>query len=80
MVNDRDEISSACHQLKAISKTIGAEAVAQCSEEFEEKCRNAELDTDELIAQRDTLEIEYSKAAQFLKEQVRSANTDEETL
>ncbi len=80
MVNDRDEISSACHQLKAISKTIGAEAVAQCAEEFEEKCRNTELDTDELIAQRDTLEIEYSKAAQFLKEQVRSANTDEETL
>ena len=80
MVNDRDEISDACHQLKSISKTIGAEAVAQCAQEFEEKCKNAELDTDELIAQRDTLEIEYSKAAQFLKEQVRSASTDEETL
>ena len=45
---------------------------------FEDKCKAGELTTDELIDLRDQLEIEYSKAAQFLKEQVRKAEEENE--
>ncbi|MEL0649344.1 ATP-binding protein [Pseudoalteromonas agarivorans] len=78
MVNDLNEIIDGCHQLKSISKTIGAQMVAELSSAFEGKCEEGELSTDELIDLRDTLEIEYSKAAQFLKEQVRTAEDEQE--
>jgi len=78
MVNDLDEIIEGCHQLKSISKTIGAQTVADLSSAFEDKCKEGDLTTDELIDLRDKLEIEYSKAAQFLKEQVRTAQAKQE--
>ncbi|WP_404340828.1 ATP-binding protein [Pseudoalteromonas mariniglutinosa] len=73
MVNEQEAIISACHQLKSISKTIGALGVAELASKFEEQCKQDELTTDDLISLRDSLEIEYSKVAQFLKEQIKSA-------
>ena len=78
MVNDLAEIIEGCHQLRSISKTIGAETVGELAGAFEDKCKAGELTTDELIDLRDQLEIEYSKAAQFLKEQVRKAEQENE--
>ena len=78
MVNDLSEIIDGCHQLKSISKTIGAQMVSELASAFEDKCKEDELSTDELIDLRDKLEIEYSKAAQFLKEQVRTAEDEQE--
>jgi len=78
MVNDLDEIIEGCHQLKSISKTIGAQTVAELSNMFEDKCKEGELTTDELIELRDKLEIEYSKAAQFLKEQIKISEQEDE--
>ena len=78
MVNDLAEIIEGCHQLRSISKTIGAETVGKLAGAFEDKCKAGELTTDELIDLRDQLEIEYSKAAQFLKEQVRKAEEENE--
>ncbi len=80
MINDLDEIVDGCHQLKSISKTIGAQMVADLANTFEEKCKKDELTTDELINLRDELEIEYSKAAQFLKEQVKIAEQEDELV
>jgi signal transduction histidine kinase/CheY-like chemotaxis protein len=73
MVNNLHDIIEGCHQLKAISKTIGAQMVNDLAASFEERCEAGELSSDELINLRDQLEIEYSKAAQFLKEQVNIA-------
>lgn len=73
MLNDLNEIAAGCHQLISISKTIGAQMVADLAMSFEDKCNIGELTTDELINLRDQLEIEYSKAAQFLKEQINLA-------
>lgn len=70
--NSHDDIVAACHQLKSISKTVGANIVAKLAQSFEEQCKTAETNADELINMRDKLEIEYSKAAQFLKEQVKN--------
>jgi len=80
MVNDLDEIIEGCHQLKSISKTIGAQIVGDLATVFEEQCKAGELTTDELINLRDELEIEYSKAAQFLKEQVKIAEQEDELV
>jgi len=73
MQTDQQQIIDACHQLKSISKTIGAEKVAELAREFEEHCKAEDITSDELIEQRDNLEIEYSKVAQYLKEQVKNA-------
>ncbi|GAB0111412.1 hybrid sensor histidine kinase/response regulator [Pseudoalteromonas distincta] len=78
MVNDLNEIIEGCHQLKSISKTIGAQTVAELSNMFEDKCKESELTIDELIDLRDKLEIEYSKAAQFLKEQIKISEQEDE--
>ncbi|MEL0641393.1 ATP-binding protein [Pseudoalteromonas aliena] len=78
MVNDLNEIIDGCHQLKSISKTIGAQTVAELSNMFEDKCKESELTIDELIDLRDKLEIEYSKAAQFLKEQIKISEQEDE--
>lgn len=78
MVSDNQQIIDACHQLKSISKTIGAEKVAELAAEFEEHCKTEEPNSDALIEQRDNLEIEYSKVAQYLKEQVKNAPVEDE--
>lgn len=78
MVTDYQGIAQACHQLKSISKTIGAEQISKLSADFEEHCNLENLSSDELIEQRDTLEIEYSRVAQFLKEQIRKSDEQEE--
>ncbi len=70
--SNKAEILSACHQLKSISKTVGANIVADLAQSFEDKCKSDEIKADELIKMRDELEIEYSRAAQFLKEQIRN--------
>lgn len=75
---DLDTISSACHQLKAISKTIGAIKVAELASELERRIKEEELSSDDLIALRDSFEIEYSKVAQFLKEQINKAEQEAE--
>ena len=71
-------ILEGCHQLKSISKTIGAHRVAELAVVFEEQCKTDELNSDKLIDLRDQLEIEYSKAAQFLKDQIKSAEQQEQ--
>lgn len=78
MTNDFESIVEACHQLKSISKTIGAEKIAELAEEFESHAKEQDLTSDQLIEQRDNLEIEYSKVAMFLKEQVRNAEKQDE--
>jgi len=75
--HDIDSIISSCHQLKSISKTIGAMKVAELAAEFEHFCKNEEPTSDELIELRDGFEIEYSKVAQFLKEQIKKAETEQ---
>ena len=77
MTADNEKIISACHQLKSISKTIGAEKVAELAADFEDSCKEQDLTSDQLIELRDNLEIEYARVAQFLKEQV-SINTQEQ--
>ncbi|MGB0842809.1 MAG: Hpt domain-containing protein, partial [Pseudoalteromonas shioyasakiensis] len=73
---DVEAIASACHQLKSISKTIGAMKVAELAAEFEKRCKEDELSSDDLIELRDSYEIEYSKVAQFLKEQIQRAEQE----
>ena len=56
----------------------GTDDVHGTSHWFEDKCKKGELTTDELIDLRDKLEIEYSKAAQFLKEQIKISEQEGE--
>jgi CheY-like chemotaxis protein len=78
IINDTQSIAQACHQLKSISTTIGAESIAKLAINFEEHCNQQDLTSDELIELRDNLEIEYSRVAQFLKEQVRQSEQESE--
>ncbi|ALS31968.1 hypothetical protein PTRA_a0632 [Pseudoalteromonas translucida KMM 520] len=78
MQSNVSDILEGCHQLKSISKTIGAHRVAELAIVFEEQCKTDELNSDKLIDLRDQLEIEYSKAAQFLKEQIKNAEQQEQ--
>jgi len=78
--SNKAEILSACHQLKSISKTVGANIVADLAQSFEDKCKSDEIKADELIKMRDELEIEYSRAAQFLKEQIRNNNQQDDLI
>lgn len=80
MISDNQQIIDACHQLKSISKTIGAEKVAELAAEFEAHCKAENSTSDELIEQRDKLEIEYSKVAQYLKEQVKNAPVEDDFI
>ncbi|MGO2130930.1 MAG: ATP-binding protein [Pseudoalteromonas prydzensis] len=80
MTADNEKIISACHQLKSISKTIGAEKVAELATDFESHCKEQDLTSDQLIELRDNLEIEYSRVAQYLKEQVRNAQEQDDTI
>jgi len=80
MTADNEKIISACHQLKSISQTIGAEKVAELAADFEDHCKEQDLTSDQLIELRDNLEIEYSRVAQYLKEQVRNAQEQDDTI
>ncbi|CAM3922422.1 MULTISPECIES: hybrid sensor histidine kinase/response regulator [Pseudoalteromonas] len=80
MTADYEIIISACHQLKSISKTIGAEKVAELASDFESHCKEQDLTSDQLIELRDNLEIEYSRVAQYLKEQVRNAQEQDDLI
>ncbi len=71
--HNKEKIISSCHQLKAISNTIGAMKVAEIAAEFESRCKEDEPTSDELISLRDSFEIEYSKVSQFIKEQIQKA-------
>lgn len=78
--SNQADVVAACHQLKSISKTVGANIVADLAHSFEDKCKSDEINADELIEMRDELEIEYSKAAQFLKEQIRNNEEQDELV
>ena len=80
MTSDKEIIIAACHQLKSISKTIGAEKVAELAADFEDNCKEQDLTSDQLIELRDNLEIEYSRVAQFLKEQVSNAQEQDDLI
>ena len=59
--SSQSEIIEACHQLKSISRTIGAEQVALLAEGFETRCKEEELSSDQLIQLRDELELAYQR-------------------
>ncbi|MFK3864777.1 hybrid sensor histidine kinase/response regulator [Pseudoalteromonas rhizosphaerae] len=80
MTRDKEIIIAACHQLRSISKTIGAEKVAELAADFEDNCKEQDLTSDQLIELRDNLEIEYSRVAQFLKEQVSNAQQQDDLI
>jgi len=52
--------------------------VAELAAVFEQRCKEDELSSDDLIELRDSYEIEYSKVAQYLKEQIKKAEQDTE--
>ncbi|KZN32629.1 hybrid sensor histidine kinase/response regulator [Pseudoalteromonas luteoviolacea] len=66
--SSQSEIIEACHQLKSISRTIGAEQVAKLAEGFEMRCKEEELSSDQLIQLRDELEQAYQKATEFIQQ------------
>ncbi|KZN50777.1 hybrid sensor histidine kinase/response regulator [Pseudoalteromonas luteoviolacea] len=72
--SSQNEIIEACHQLKSISRTIGAEQVALIAEKFESKCKTEEMTTDQLIQLRDELEESYMKATEFIQKYLQSAS------
>ena len=59
---------------------MGANIVADLAQSFEDKCKADEINADELIEMRDELEIEYSRAAQFLKEQIRNHDQQDDLI
>ncbi|KZN62610.1 hybrid sensor histidine kinase/response regulator [Pseudoalteromonas luteoviolacea] len=66
--SSQSEIIEACHQLKSISRTIGAEQVALLAEGFETRCKEEELSSDQLIQLRDELELAYQRATEFIQQ------------
>ncbi|MBQ4814472.1 hybrid sensor histidine kinase/response regulator [Pseudoalteromonas luteoviolacea] len=66
--SSQSEIIEACHQLKSISRTIGAEQVALLAEGFETRCKEEELSSDQLIQLRDELEQAYQNATEFIQQ------------
>ncbi|ESP93111.1 hybrid sensor histidine kinase/response regulator [Pseudoalteromonas luteoviolacea] len=72
--SSQSEIIEACHQLKSISRTIGAEQVALIAEKFEAKCKEEEMSSDQLIQLRDELEESYMKATEFIQKYLQAAN------
>lgn len=76
---NQDLIIESCHQLKSISKTIGAMFVAEQAISFEDKCKTSKLTSDELIKCRDLLEAEYTAAVSFINN-VLSESSSEDKL
>ncbi|KZW98739.1 histidine kinase [Pseudoalteromonas luteoviolacea] len=66
--SSQSEIIEACHQLKSISRTIGAEQVALLAEGFETRCKEEDLSSDQLIQLRDELEQAYQRATEFIQQ------------
>ncbi|USD27876.1 response regulator [Pseudoalteromonas sp. SCSIO 43201] len=64
---NQEEIIEACHQLKSISKTIGAQSVAETATEFETLCKENTLTGDQLIQMRDKLEQDFLAATEFIQ-------------
>ncbi|MBQ4844023.1 ATP-binding protein [Pseudoalteromonas sp. MMG005] len=74
---DQNSIVEACHQLKSISNTIGAEKVAETAIEFERQCKENDLSADQLIALRDRLDHDYAEATAFIQSHLQQAAMSE---
>ncbi|BBN80750.1 hypothetical protein PA25_07350 [Pseudoalteromonas sp. A25] len=73
---EQSVIIESCHQLKSISKTIGAEQVAEIAIEFESQCKANTLSSDELIALRNKLDKAYTQATEFIQKYLESAASE----
>lgn len=73
---DQAAIIEACHQLKSISNTIGAENVATTASEFESLCKAGELSADELITLRDKLDQHYGEATAFIQAHLQASSME----
>ncbi|GMM85931.1 hypothetical protein MTsN2n4_31590 [Pseudoalteromonas sp. MTN2-4] len=71
MTREQDKIISDCHQLKSISKTVGAMQVAEIAIQFEQACKDRELNIDELISFRDRLDDYYTDAMMFMQDFIK---------
>jgi len=71
MTREQDNIISDCHQLKSISKTVGAMQVAEIAIQFEQACKDRELNIDELISFRDRLDDYYTDAMMFMQDFIK---------
>ncbi|ALO41272.1 Sensory box histidine kinase/response regulator [Pseudoalteromonas phenolica] len=71
MTREQDKIISDCHQLKSISKTVGAMQVAEIAIQFEQACKDRELTIDELISFRDKLDDYYTDAMMFMQDFIK---------
>ena len=71
MTREQDNIISDCHQLKSISKTVGAMQVAEVAIQFEQACKYRELSIDELISFRDRLDDYYTDAMMFMQDFIK---------
>jgi CheY-like chemotaxis protein len=71
MTREQDKIISDCHQLKSISKTVGAMQVAEIAIQFEQACKDRELTSDELISFRDKLDDYYTDAMMFMQDFIK---------
>lgn len=71
MTREQDKIISDCHQLKSISKTVGAMQVAEIAIQFEQACKDRELNIDELISFRDKLDDYYTDAMMFMQDFIK---------
>ncbi|WP_346765674.1 Hpt domain-containing protein [Pseudoalteromonas phenolica] len=71
MTREQEKIISDCHQLKSISKTVGAMQVAEIAIQFEQACKDRELNIDELISFRDKLDDYYTDAMMFMQDFIK---------
>ncbi|TMP81479.1 hypothetical protein CWB73_07855 [Pseudoalteromonas phenolica] len=71
MTREQDKIIPDCHQLKSISKTVGAMQVAEIAIQFEQACKERELNIDELISFRDKLDDYYTDAMMFMQDFIK---------
>ena len=71
MTREQENIISDCHQLKSISKTVGAMQVAEIAIAFEEACKARDLTIDELISFRDRLDDIYTDAMMFIQDFIK---------
>ncbi len=71
MTREQDKIISDCHQLKSISRTVGAMQVAEIAILFEQACQDRELSIDELISFRDRLDDYYTDAMMFMQDFIK---------
>jgi len=77
---NQDVIIDSCHQLKSISKTIGAMEVAEQAIAFEGNCKAEKLSSDDLIKQRDLLENAYARAVTFIEKVLKESTENNAQL